>query len=52
MKESIPFQEQSRQEKLGELLRTNKLAILLEIVLVLLPLYLSHYEKCLLTNAS
>jgi membrane protease YdiL (CAAX protease family) len=40
MKEPISIQEKSLQEKLGELLRTNRLAILLEIVVVLLPMYL------------
>jgi membrane protease YdiL (CAAX protease family) len=40
MGELATSEEASRQNRLGELLRTNKLAILLEIVVVLLPMYL------------
>ena len=40
MEEPVSIQEKSLQDKLGELLRTNRLVILLEIVVVLLPMYL------------
>ena len=40
MGDSVTIQEKPVQDKLGEMLRTNRLAILLEIVVVLLPMYL------------
>ncbi len=40
MSESRLSGEQTNRERLGDLLRTNRLAIFLEIVVVLLPLYL------------